>query len=311
MEQIKKLALLIDADNISPDQTDQIIQAASQYGCVTLKRAYGNWQKDGLKNWTPVLKHHAIKAIQQFDYVPGKSTTDIALVIDAVSLLYQNRYDGFVLASSDSDYTPLAIHLREAGLFVMGIGEEKSVDAFRRSCDVFVVLQAAVKEPEITQPLNLEKPKTVEAYDIETVHWLLQEAYAKHRRGDGYALGSSAGTVLKEFDSSIKPQNFGYRNLQALIEAFPQKYEIKWVGMTFSYRCLEEKLHSKRSKKTIAHQNAILAYLDQNGTAARKELDQLLSLSASATRGILQLMIADGTIVAEGNHINRVYKHSV
>lgn len=311
MEQTRKLALLIDADNINPDQTDQIMEAVSQYGCITLKRAYGNWQKDGLKNWTPVLKHYAIKAMQQFDYVSGKNTTDIALVIDAVSLLYQNRYDGFVLASSDSDYTPLAVHLREAGLFVMGIGEEKSLDAFRRSCDVFVVLQAAVKEPELMQPLRLENPKTPEAYDIETIHGLLQEAYTKHLRGDGYALGSSAGTVLKEFDPDFKPKNFGYRNLQALIEAFPQKYEIRWDGMTFSYRCLAEKPIKNRRTKTMSHQKAILEYIDQNGTASRKDLDQLLSLSASATRGVLQLMIADGIIVAEGNHINRVYKRSV
>ena len=311
MEQTRKLALLIDADNINPDQTDQMIQAASQYGCITLKRAYGNWQKDVLKKWTPVLKHHAIKAIQQFDYVSGKNTTDIALVIDAVSLLYQNRYDGFVIASSDSDYTPLAIHLREAEAFVMGVGEEKSLDAFRRSCDVFVVLQTAVAEPEIVQATSKKPPGELEVYNIETIHGLLKEAHTKHHHADGYTYGSAAGAVIKEFDPSFKPKIFGYRNLQALIEAFPQKYEIRWDGMTFCYRCLAEKPNTNRRSKTLSHQKAILDYLDQNGSASRKDLDQLLSLSASATRGVLRLMIADEIIVPEGNHTSRIYKRNV
>ncbi len=311
MEQTKKLALLIDAENICADQVDQVIDAASQYGCITLKRAYGNWQKDALKKWPPVLKHHAIKAVQQFDYVSGKNTTDIALVIDAVSLLYQGHYDGFVIASSDSDYTPLAIHLRERDVLVIGIGEEKALDAFRRSCDVFVVLQSAAEGPVIEHPPSLEKPKIPEEYGIETIHRLLREANAKCLRGDGYTLGSSAGTAIKEFDPSFQPKRFGYRNLQMLIESFPEKYEVKWDRLTFSYRCITEKQIKFRSNKTISHQKAILEYLDQKGSASRKDLDQLLSLSASATRGILQSMMADGIIVPEGNHINRVYKRSV
>ncbi len=311
MDQIKKLALLIDAENICADQVEQVIDAASQYGCITLKRAYGNWQKDELRKWPPVLKHHAIKAVQQFDYVSGKNTTDIALVIDAVSLLYQNRYDGFVIASSDSDYTPLAIHLREAGAFVMGIGEEKSLDAFRRSCDVFEVLPADVKEPEIVQTASLEPTPMPQTYDMEAIHGLLREAYTKYRHTDGYAYSSAAGMVIKEFDPSFKAKSFGYRNLQALIGAFPQKYEIRWDGIIFRYRCLEEKPGKNRNSKALLHQKAILEYLDQNGSAGRKDLDQLLSLSASATRGVLRLMVADGIIVAEGNHMKRVYKRSV
>lgn len=323
MVQTKKLALLIDADNIRPEQTEQIIQAASQYGRITLKRAYGNWQSVRLQKWIPVLKHHAIKAVQQFDYVSGKNTTDIALVIDAVRLLYQEHYDGFVLASSDSDYTPLAIHLREAEAFVMGVGEEKSLDAFQRSCDVFVVLQSTAKAQKIGKPDSTERPKITEipqpsevpkkpeGYDLEKIHNLLQKAWKKHHLANGYTYGSAAGSVIKQFDPEFKPKSFGYRNLQALIGAFPEKYELSIDGMTFSYRCREKKPHKKPSPKTISHQNAILKYIEQNGSASRKELDQLLTLSASATRVILQSLIEDGIIVAEGNHINRVYKRRV
>lgn len=130
MEIAKRLAMLIDADNISASKIGQIIQEVSKYGDIALKRAYGNWRKDALKQWTNALKHYAIKAVQQFDYISGKNTTDIALIIDAMCLLQSGIYDGFVIVSSDSDFTPLAIHLHEVGVLVMGVGEKKHTRRF-------------------------------------------------------------------------------------------------------------------------------------------------------------------------------------
>ena len=106
-----------------------------------VKRAYGNWHKPTLKNWGEIIKRLAIKAEQQFDYVSGKNATDMALVIDTIELLYTNLYDAFVIVSSDSDYTPLAIKLREAGVYVMGVGEKKTPVAFRNACDEFLFLE--------------------------------------------------------------------------------------------------------------------------------------------------------------------------
>lgn len=113
----------------------------STRGRIVVKRAYGNWHKPTLKNWGEIIKRLAIKAEQQFDYVSGKNATDMALVIDTIELLYTNLYDAFVIVSSDSDYTPLAIKLREAGVYVMGVGEKKTPVAFRNACDEFLFLE--------------------------------------------------------------------------------------------------------------------------------------------------------------------------
>lgn len=311
MEKVKKLAMLIDADNTSASQIGLIIQEVSKYGNITLKRAYGNWRKDTLKNWDSVLKHYAIKAIQQFDYVPGKNTTDIALVIDAMCLLYSGIYDGFAIASSDSDFTPLAIHLHEVGAFVIGIGEERTLEAFQRSCDVFIVLKKPTdKKPESQSertPTCLED-KTV---DIHKIHCLLKEAFQKNHNTSGYAYVSVAGSLLKASDSNFKSKDFGYPSLHDLIAAFPQQYEIKRSGTTYIYRCVEEKKrNTKLGKKTIAHRRAIMMYLENHASANRQEFEKLLSLQAGRTGEILHSLIEDGVIVTEGDRKNRVYKRS-
>ena len=121
MDEDYRIALLIDADNTQLSKIGAIIQELSAYGRIVVKRAYGNWKKNALKNWEGELKRLAIKAEQQFDYVSGKNATDMALVIDTIELLHTNIYDAFVIVSSDSDYTPLAIKLHESGVHVMGI----------------------------------------------------------------------------------------------------------------------------------------------------------------------------------------------
>ena len=108
METLKSIVLMIDADNTQLSKIENVIQEVSTYGRIVVKRAYGNWKKEALKNWENELKRLAIKAEQQFDYVSGKNATDIALVIDAINLLHKGIYDAFVIVASDSDYTPLA-----------------------------------------------------------------------------------------------------------------------------------------------------------------------------------------------------------
>ena len=121
MENLKNMVLLIDADNTQLAKLESVIKEVSVHGRIVVKRAYGNWKKENLKNWESELKRLAIKAEQQFDYVTGKNATDMALVIDAINLLHKSIYDAFVIVASDSDYTPLSINLHESGVYVMGV----------------------------------------------------------------------------------------------------------------------------------------------------------------------------------------------
>ena len=128
-----KIVLLIDADNTQLSKLGGIIQELSTYGRIVVKRAYGNWKKNTLKNWEGELKRLAIKAEQQFDYVSGKNATDMALTIDTMDLLHRESYNAFAIVASDSDYTPLAIRLHEDGVFVIGVGERKTPEPFRNA----------------------------------------------------------------------------------------------------------------------------------------------------------------------------------
>lgn len=154
MEDLKKMVVLIDADNTQLAKLEAVIREISVYGRIVVKRAYGNWRKDSLKKWEEELKRLAIKAEQQFDYVTGKNATDMALVIDAVNLLHTGLYDGFAIVSSDSDFTPLAINLHESGVFVFGVGEKQTPESFRNSCDAFLLLENLEKTQKDGQKKN-------------------------------------------------------------------------------------------------------------------------------------------------------------
>ena len=132
------VALLIDADNSRASALGAIVRKISAYGRVVERRAYGNWSKDTLKSWRDSLVKYAIRPEQQFDYVPKKNATDIALVIDAMDLLYSGRCDVFAIVSSDSDFTPLAVRLRGSGARVIGFGKAGTSEAFRKACDEFI-----------------------------------------------------------------------------------------------------------------------------------------------------------------------------
>ena len=156
MDGLQKIVLLIDADNTQLYKMEAVIREISTHGRIVVKRAYGNWKKEVLKNWENELKRLAIKAEQQFDYVSGKNATDMALVIDAVNLLHRGDYDTFVIVASDSDYTPLAINLHESGVFVIGVGEKHTPEAFRNSCDEFLFLENLDRT---RKAIDFEKPE--------------------------------------------------------------------------------------------------------------------------------------------------------
>ena len=147
----KKLAVLIDADNAPADIIDRLLEEVAKYGIASVKRIYGDWSH-GLSKWKAALLPHAIIPVQQFAYTKGKNATDMALVIDAMDLLYSGNFDGFCIVSSDSDFTRLASRLRESGLTVYGFGEKKTPEAFRKACDKFIYT-------EIFRPENNAKKK--------------------------------------------------------------------------------------------------------------------------------------------------------
>lgn len=251
MKNLKNIVLLIDADNTQLSRLEGVTREVSAHGRIVVKRAYGNWKKEILKNWEGELKRLAIKAEQQFDYVVGKNATDMALVIDAINLLHKGIYDAFVIVASDSDYTPLAISLHESGVYVMGVGEKKTPESFRNSCDEFVFLENISESAEAeTESVRL-KPEGVDekaAWEddkgLNVVHSLLKVACEKYQDDDGYVNIATAGHYLKRAKPDFDVRTFGYVKLAKLIQDFPDKYEMKrYPGKgtvtIVAYRCKE------------------------------------------------------------------------
>lgn len=156
----RRIAMLIDGDNAQHSLLKPMFEEASRYGEVTIRRAYGDWTEPNLANWRPVMLAHAIQPIQQWRYTTGKNATDSALIIDAMDILYSGTVQGFCVISSDSDYTRLCTRIRESGLFVMGIGREKTPEAFINACNVFVYVENLTPTEEVmtTAPVINAKP---------------------------------------------------------------------------------------------------------------------------------------------------------
>lgn len=236
MKDLERIVLLIDADNTQINKLEGVIRKISAYGRIVVKRAYGNWKKDTLKNWESELKRLAIKAEQQFDYVLGKNATDMALVIDAVNLLHRGIYNGFAIIASDSDYTPLAIYLRESGTRVIGVGEKKAPEAFRNSCDEFLFLE------DIDSAEGKAEEPMPESDKASIIHTLLKKAAEKYQNQEGFVNVSSAGQLIKRELPEFNVKNYGFKKLTNLIEAFPEKYDIKkspsqGKAIIVTYRC--------------------------------------------------------------------------
>ncbi|WP_028080029.1 NYN domain-containing protein [Solimonas soli] len=163
-EPTKKLAVLIDADNTQPSIATALLAEIAKYGVANVKRVYGDWTTDNLKGWKKVLVDLAIQPIQQFSYTTGKNATDSRMIIDAMDLLYSDRFDGFCLVSSDSDFTGLASRLREAGLTVYGFGERKTPVSLRAACDKFIYLDV-LREPAKAKSARPAEPRADKTLD--------------------------------------------------------------------------------------------------------------------------------------------------
>lgn len=258
MDNLQKMVVLIDADNTQLAKLEAVLREISTYGRIVVKRAYGNWKKEVLKNWEDELNRLAIKAEQQFDYVVGKNATDMALVISAVDLLHSGIYDAFVLVASDSDYTPLAIRLHESGVYVIGVGENKTPEAFRNACDDFIFLENLSSNKkdktkrtvngkgsgESVQPVEEVLDQNINA-NIEEIHNLLEIAFEKYQDDDGFVNVSSVGAFLKRTKPDFDSRTYGYSKLTDMLAAYPNKYEMKryhgkGAANIVAYKCLTD-----------------------------------------------------------------------
>jgi hypothetical protein len=211
-----RLAVLIDADNTSATHAAAVLEEITKYGTATVRRAYGDWTDGRLQKWKPQLNLHAIQPIQQFAYTTGKNATDFALVIDAMDLLYAGHLDGFVIVSSDSDFTRLATRLRESAKVVYGIGARKTPQAFVAGCDRFIYLEllaadAAADEQQTTGSDDAPPPPPIKR--------ILTAAIESTSQDDGWSALGGIGSHLVKTHPSFDPRLYGHTKLSNLVKA--------------------------------------------------------------------------------------------
>ncbi|MEP6594287.1 MAG: NYN domain-containing protein [Ginsengibacter sp.] len=206
-----KIALLVDGDNAQSKLLNLVLEEASKYGKVTVRRVYGDWTTPHMNSWKSHLNELAFNPIQKFSYTVGKNSTDSALIIDAMDILHDSLVDGFCIVSSDSDYTGLAKRIREDGVFVMGIGEKKTPNAFVKSCEIFTFIENL--EPKT------EKPETKEIHKKEKVSVdtkLINKAFDMSSNEANEVYVSTMGLNLRKLDPSFDSRTYGYKTLTQL-----------------------------------------------------------------------------------------------
>lgn len=224
-----KLAVLIDADNIPYSNVKGMLEEIAKYGTPTFKRIYGDWTKPTLSGWKTVLLENAITPIQQYSYTKGKNSSDSALIIDAMDILYTGDVDGFCIISSDSDFTRLATRLREAGKQVFGMGEKKTPTPFIASCNKFIYLEILHKEvrpPVLSKATKAVKPEpekkaaSVASVDQDLTK-LIADSINDIAEEDGWVFLGVLGNLILKKQPDFDPRNYGYKKLVDLIKNLP------------------------------------------------------------------------------------------
>ena len=225
----RRIALLIDADNAPASKIDVILAEVARHGAANVRRAYGNWKSPHLKSWEATLHSYAIRPIQQFAYSSGKNASDMAMVIDAMDLLYARNLDAFAIVSSDADFTPLVMRILTEGLKVYGFGQRKTPEPFVNACSQFTYVeglgQASVEKPD-EQSLK-PSDRTKLRRDARLVQ-MLRNAVDAATDDDGWAHLGEVGNQIGN-QASFDPRNYGYRKLSDLVEA-TDLFEVKRTG---------------------------------------------------------------------------------
>ena len=213
MEKEMRYAVLIDADNVAAKYTKYILDEVSNYGVVTYKRVYGDWTRPNLAGWKNMALDNAITPIQQYSYTTGKNATDSAMIIDAMDILYSNNVDGFCIVSSDSDFTRLAIRLRESGIHVIGMGERKTPKPFSTACNAFKYLEILAEE-EVQGAVETEKVE-LKALESAIIRIISENANLQEEINIG-ELGSRLLNRYPDFDV----RNYGYSKFSQFLKYF-------------------------------------------------------------------------------------------
>lgn len=223
-----KLAVLIDADNVPYKNVKEMLEEISRSGTPTIKRIYADWTKPTVSGWKSVLLENAITPIQQYSYTTGKNSSDSALIIDAMDILYSEKVTGFCIVSSDSDFTRLATRLREAGMMVMGFGEKKTPKPFISACDKFIYLEIlndtedSEKESENIATIKPEKTKRkkepLSKVDSRNIK-LITESINDLGDEDGWTFLGNLGSFIIKKKPDFDPRNFGFPKLLPLIKS--------------------------------------------------------------------------------------------
>ena len=276
-----KLAVLIDADNAPADIIDRLLEEIAKYGIASVKRIYGDWSH-GLSKWKAALLPHAIIPVQQFAYTKGKNATDMALVIDAMDLLYSGNFDGFCIVSSDSDFTRLASRLRESGRTVYGFGEKKTPEAFRKACDKFVYTE--IFRPNKTQSKARSDGKNSSDADSTTepaadALTLIKRAVRENADDLGWANLGPIGSYINKTNPDFDSRLYGYGKLSELIKSF-DIFEHRTDNNQLQVRRRSDKAadktesrqpeSQKQPENTAAANNADAAESQAKGRKARK-----------------------------------------
>ncbi|NGP89950.1 NYN domain-containing protein [Fodinibius halophilus] len=214
-----KLAVLIDADNAQPAIVEGLLAEIAKYGTANVKRIYGDWTSTKLRGWKEHLLDHSIQPIQQFGYTTGKNATDSAMIIDAMDLLYTERFDGFCIVSSDSDFTKLAARIREAGLMVYGFGEKKTPDPFVAACDKFIYTEVLRSDVEEETDRSFKQMSTNELKQDTKLVNLTRSAIEASSDESGWAHLGQVGSYIAKQSPEFDPRNYGYQKLGELVKA--------------------------------------------------------------------------------------------
>ena len=233
MQSEKKLAVRIDADNASVKNLKPIMGEVAKYGMPTIKHAYGDWAR--LVNWKDALLDVGAVPVQQYAYTTGKNATDVALIIEAMDILHDDVVDGFVIVSSDSDFTPLALRLRESGKMVLGIGESKTPKPFIKACDKFIYVDVLLPSVPVQEQSNTAgkiavpsvqpQTKKIPAKTVDFIAQCIEESANE----SGQALLSPLGSLLVKKKPDFDSRNYGYSQLSKLLRAI-ERFEIGGAG---------------------------------------------------------------------------------
>ncbi len=218
-ESNQKIALFIDADNAPASKFEEVLSEVAKYGVVTIRKAYGNWKNSSIKPWEDLLHEYAIQPVQQYDLTKGKNASDIALVIDAMDIMYTRNIDVMCFVSSDCDFTPMVTRALAEGKVVLGFGERKAPTPFVNACSKFLFLDQASKGNGSSQ----SKPKNIKS-DTKLIN-LIRQAIEATEEDNGWAALGQVGSHISN-KTSFDTRNYGYKNLSSLIKAI-DLFELK------------------------------------------------------------------------------------